>query len=82
MGLGDRRPVVCPTLAMGFWVPLQAALRVCSVLGRLAPVHRCARAVCGVVSAVSWATWLLFTGVRAVSGARVPWVVVSLFLPP
>ena len=23
MGLVDRRPVVCPTLAMGFWVPLQ-----------------------------------------------------------
>ena len=22
MGLVDRRPVVCPTLAMGFWVPL------------------------------------------------------------
>ena len=40
-----------------------AALRVCSVLSRLAPVHRCARAVCCVASAVSWATWLLFTGV-------------------
>ena len=42
-----------------------AALRVCSFLGRLAPVHRCARAVCCVASAVSWATWLLFTGVLA-----------------
>ena len=42
-----------------------AALRVCGVLGRLAPVHRCARAVCCVASAVSWATWLLFTGVLA-----------------
>ena len=42
-----------------------AALRVCSVLGRLAPVHLCARAVCSVASAVSWATWLLFTGVLA-----------------
>ena len=42
-----------------------AALRVCSVLGRLAPVHRCARAVCCVASAVSWATWLLFTVVLA-----------------
>ena len=41
------------------------ALRVCSVLGCLAPVHRCARAVCCVASAVSWATWLLFTGVLA-----------------
>ena len=39
------------------------ALRVCSVLGRLAPVHRCLRPVCCVASAVSWATWLLFTGV-------------------
>ena len=26
MGLVDRRPVVCPTLAMGFWVPLQELL--------------------------------------------------------
>ena len=42
-----------------------AALRVCSVLGHLAPVHRCARVVCCVASAVSWATWLLFTGVLA-----------------
>ena len=42
-----------------------AALRVCSVLGGLAPVHRCARAVCCVASAVSWSTWLLFTGVLA-----------------
>ena len=33
-----------------------AALRVCSVLGHLAPVHRCARVVCCVASAVSWAT--------------------------
>ena len=23
MGLVDGRPVVCPNLAMGFWVPLQ-----------------------------------------------------------
>ena len=37
----------------------------CGVLGHLAPGHRCARAVCCVVSAVSWATWLLFTGVSA-----------------
>ena len=35
------------------------------VLGLLAPVHRCARPVCGVVGAVSWAAWLLFTGVHA-----------------
>ena len=106
---------------------------VCNVLGHLAPAHRCARSVCCVACAVSWATWLLFTGalarcvalcarcpgplgscspvcqavvsrpfvalgalacavswpswrpftgVRAVCGARVPLVVVSLFLPP
>ena len=38
---------------------------VCGVRGLLAPVHRCACAVCCVVCAVSWATWLLFTGVPA-----------------
>ena len=32
--------------------------------------------------AVSWPSWRPFTGVRAVCGARVPLVVVSLFLPP
>ena len=42
-----------------------AALRLCGVLGHLAPVHQCARVVCCVASAVSWATWLLFTGVLA-----------------
>ena len=36
---------------------------VCGVLGHLAPVHRCARSVCCVACAVSWATWLPFTGV-------------------
>ena len=36
---------------------------VCGVLGRLAPVRRCARSVCGVVCTVSWAPWLLFSGV-------------------
>ena len=53
-----------------------AALRVCSVLGRWAPVHWCARAVCCGASAVSWASWLLFTGVPArcvVSHVRCPW---------
>ena len=38
---------------------------VCGVLGHLAPVHRCACPVCCVACAVSWATWLLFTGVPA-----------------
>ena len=45
--------------------PLGALCCVSSVLGRLAPVHRCARSVCCVASAVAWATWLLFTGVVA-----------------
>ena len=39
------------------------------VLGHLAPVHRCARWVCCVACAVSWATWLLFTGAPARSVA-------------
>ena len=30
MGLVDRRPVVCPTLAMGFWVP---SFQCCLLLG-------------------------------------------------
>ena len=45
--------------------PLGVLCCMCGVLGHLAPVHRCARAVCCVLSAVSWATWLLFTGVSA-----------------
>ena len=45
--------------------PLGVLFCLCGVLGHLAPVHRCARAVCCVVSALSWATWLLFTGVSA-----------------
>ena len=44
---------------------LGALCCVCGVLGHLAPVHRCARSVCCVVCAVTWATWLLFTGVPA-----------------
>ena len=39
--------------------------RVYGVLGLLAPVHRCARSVCGVACTVSWASWLLFEGVHA-----------------
>ena len=48
----------------------------CGILGQLAPVHQGARAVCCVVSAVSWATWLLITGVPArcvVLCVRCPW---------
>ena len=44
---------------------LSAWCCVCSVLSLLAPVHRCARSVCGVVCTASWASWLLFTGVHA-----------------
>ena len=39
--------------------------RVCGVLGHLAAVRRCARSVCCVACAASWATWLLLTGVPA-----------------
>ena len=45
--------------------PLSVLCCVYSVLGHLAPVHRCARSVCCFVCAVSWATWLLFTGAPA-----------------
>ena len=38
---------------------------VCGVPGHLAPVHRFARSVCCFACAVSWATWLLFTGAPA-----------------
>ena len=48
-----------PVCALCVWC------RVHGVLGRLAPVHRCARSVCGVLCTVSWASWLLFTGVHA-----------------
>ena len=49
--------------------PLGTLLCVCGVLGHLAPVHRSAPSVCCVACAVSWATWLLFTGVCAPSFA-------------
>ena len=45
--------------------PLGVLCRACSVPGHLAPVHRCARAVCCVACAVSSADCLLFTGVLA-----------------
>ena len=45
--------------------PLGALLCLCGVLCRLTLVHRCARSVCCFACAVSWATWLLFTGVPA-----------------
>ena len=46
--------------------------RVYGVLGLTAPVHRCARPVCGVACTVPWAPWLLFTGAHAL---RVVWCV-------
>ena len=52
--------------------PLGVLFCVCGVMGHLAPVHRCARSVCCVACAVSWATWLLFTGAPA------GWVVLRL----
>ena len=45
--------------------PLGVLCCVCGVLGLLAPVHRCAHSLCCVACAVSWASWLLFTGVPA-----------------
>ena len=67
-------PVRCVALLVRCPGPLGSCSSVClrgllccvwGVLGHLAPVHRCARSVCCVVCAVSWATWLLFTGVPA-----------------
>ena len=55
--LGSRSPVC----------PLGVLCCVCGVLGHLASVHRCARSVCCFARAVSWVTWLLFTGVPALS---------------
>ena len=45
--------------------PLGVLCCVCGILRHLAPVHRCVRSACSVACAVSWATWLLFTGVHA-----------------
>ena len=49
------------------------------VLGLLAPVHRCARSVSGVACTVSWASWLLFTGVHALCACTVSWASRLLF---
>ena len=45
--------------------PLSVLCCVCRVPGHLPPSHRCARLVCCVACAVSWATWLLLTSVPA-----------------
>ena len=55
--------------------PLGALCCICGVLGHLTPLQRCARVVCRVACAVSWATWLLFTGAPA------PCVVLCLGCP-
>ena len=55
--LGSRSPVCL----------LGVLCCVCGVLGHLAPFHGCARSVCCFACAVSWATWLMFTGVPAPS---------------
>ena len=53
-------PGSCPPVC-----PLAVLCCVCGVLGLPAPVHRCARSVCCVACAASWASRLLFTGVPA-----------------
>ena len=55
----------CPTHGLLDLSCPSAALRVCGVPGHLAPCDRCARSVRCVPSAVSRATWLLFTGAPA-----------------
>ena len=52
---------------------LRRLLCLCGVFGHLAPVHWCAGSVCRVACAVSWATWILFTGVRAPPVALLVW---------
>ena len=55
--------------------PLGVLCCVCGVLRHLAPVHWCARSVRCSACAVSWATWLPFTGVPA------RWVVLRVRCP-
>ena len=59
--------VRCPS-PLGCCSPVRPIGVLCclwDVLSHLAPVHRCARLGCCVACVVSWATWLLFTGVPA-----------------
>ena len=65
----SRVAPMCPAHGVLVLSCPSSALCVRGVPGLLAPVHRCACAVCCVVSAVSWATWLLFTSVPARCGA-------------
>ena len=69
-GVPARRAVLCvrcpgPLGSFSPVCPLGELCCVCGVLGPLAPTQRCARWVCCVPCAVSWATWLLFTGALA-----------------
>ena len=84
-------PAPCPALCvrcprpLGSCSPvclLVALFCVCGVLGHFAPAHLCARPVCCVACAVSWATWLLFTGASArcvASACAVSWATWLLF---
>ena len=60
-----RVPCPAPLGSCSPLCSLCALCCVCGVLGHLAPVRRCARSLCCVACAVSWATWLLFSGVPA-----------------
>ena len=71
VGFFSRPPYACRCVRCPG--PLGSCSPVCSlgalccvftVLGHLAPVHRCAPLVHCVPCAVSWATWLMFTGVH------------------
>ena len=64
-----RGPFRAPSTGRSLPAPFPSAAApaccVFGVLGPLAPVHRCARSVCGVACTASWASWLLFTAVHA-----------------
>ena len=70
---GVRRPG--PLGSCSPLCPRAVLFCLCGVLGHLAPVHQCARLVRCFACAVSWASWLLFTGVPA------PYVVLRLRCP-
>ena len=83
--LPARRVVLCMRCPgpLGSWsalCPLGGLCCLCGVLGHLAPVHRCVRSASCVACGVSWATWLLFTGVparRVLLRVRCPWPLCS-----
>ena len=72
-GVPARRAVLCVRCPG----PLGSCSPVCQAV-----VSRPFAALGARACAVSWPSWRLFTGVCAACGARVPLVVVSLFLPP